>query len=168
MSGEGHHSGRERLQAGKTVGEILEVATEFEKVARDFYVDLAERVSKRIRYLVDDLAAEEQAHYDLFLDLRRNPDARKVISERIETPPSDHKFSDHLHLPKLSEHPDDQEILQFALAREHDAMEQYSSLAETAPEGPIRDLFRYLAHEETLHKQELEKVYYEVVHSGGV
>ena len=34
--------------------------------------------------------------------------------------------------------------------------------------GPIHDLFVYLANEETQHKSELEKLYYETVHSGGV
>lgn len=47
-------------------------------------------------------------------------------------------------------------------------MEQYGKLADTAPDGPIKELFRFLADEETKHKQELEKVCYEVVHSGGV
>jgi rubrerythrin len=47
-------------------------------------------------------------------------------------------------------------------------MEQYHALADSTQPGPIQDLFRYLANEETQHKGELEKVYYEVVHSGGV
>mgnify|MGYP000396858299 FL=1 len=47
-------------------------------------------------------------------------------------------------------------------------MEQYRELAETSGPGPIHDLFRFLADEETQHKAELEKLYYEVVHSGGV
>jgi len=47
-------------------------------------------------------------------------------------------------------------------------MEQYRELAETTDPGPIRDLFAFLADEETQHKAELEKVYYEIVHSGGV
>jgi rubrerythrin len=47
-------------------------------------------------------------------------------------------------------------------------MEQYRSLAESTAPGPIRELFLYLADEETQHKNELEKIYYEVVHSGGV
>jgi rubrerythrin len=47
-------------------------------------------------------------------------------------------------------------------------MEQYQSLADSTAPGPIQDLFKFLAAEETQHKAELEKVYYEVVHSGGV
>jgi rubrerythrin len=54
------------------------------------------------------------------------------------------------------------------MGREHAAMEQYTALAESAEPGPIKDLFIYLANEETKHKTELEKVYYETIHSGGV
>ncbi len=68
----------------------------------------------------------------------------------------------------VGEIPDDQEVLQFAMGREQAAMEQYRDLAESTGPGPIKDLFRYLADEETQHKLELEKLYYEVIHSGGV
>jgi len=47
-------------------------------------------------------------------------------------------------------------------------MQHYGELARTAPAGPIRDLFVFLSSEETRHKLELEKLYYETVHSGGV
>lgn len=53
------------------------------------------------------------------------------------------------------------------MGREHAAMLHYAELTETAPEGPIRDLFRYLASEETRHKLALEKLYYETIHRGG-
>jgi len=37
-----------------------------------------------------------------------------------------------------------------------------------SPSLPIRpDLFEYLANEETRHKRELEKTYYQLIHSGG-
>jgi rubrerythrin len=47
-------------------------------------------------------------------------------------------------------------------------MEQYHALAESTQEGPIKELFQFLANEETEHKSQLEKVYYETIHSGGV
>ncbi len=47
-------------------------------------------------------------------------------------------------------------------------LEQYRALADATEPGPIKELFEYLANEETKHKQELEKLYYETVHSGGV
>ena len=160
--------GYQRLKAQTSLEEILLVATEFERTARDFYAGLAPKVSKQIRYLVEELAREEQQHFDLFTELRARSDIAEQVKQSIETPASDRRFSDCIHLPELGDQPDDQEVLQYALGREHAAMEQYRSLAESTPPGPIRDLFQYLADEETQHKNELEKRYYEVVHSGGV
>jgi len=165
---EGHISGRERLRNSKTVGEILETATSFERTARDFYRDLAPKVSKRIRWLVEELAQEEQRHFDLFTELMQRDDIGELVRASVATPAADHRFSDCIHLPDLGDNPDDQAVLQYALGREHAAMEQYRELAETTAPGPIHDLFLFLADEETQHKAELEKVYYEVVHSGGV
>jgi len=165
---EGNSSSYQRLQKKTSLKEILAVATEFERTARDFYSDLALKVSKNIRYLVEELAEEEQQHYDLFSRLSENPDIVKLIQIEVETPTSNGKFSDCIHLPDLGEKPDDQAVLQYALAREHAAMEQYQALADSTAPGPIRDLFAFLASEETKHKNELEKLYYETVHSGGV
>ncbi|MEJ2394812.1 MAG: ferritin family protein [Candidatus Thiodiazotropha sp.] len=165
---EGHSSGYEKLQSKKTLGEILAVAIEFEKTARDFYSALIPKVSKQIRYLVEELAEEEQRHFDLFSELKARPDLDEQIETLVEVPASDKRFSDAVLLPDLGDHPDDQSVLQYALGREHAAMEQYRSLAENTADGPIRELFVYLANEETLHKNQLERLYYETVHSGGV
>ena len=161
-------SGYEKLKSRTSLKEILVVATEFERTARDFYSDLIPKVSKNIRYLVEELAEEEQQHYDLFSKLAERNDLKQVLETAIERPVNDHKFSDCIHLPDLGEKPDDQAVLQYALKREHAAMEQYHALAESTEPGPIRDLLLYLANEETKHKNELEKIYYETVHSGGV
>jgi len=161
-------TGYRRLKPMKTLGEILDVAIEFEQTARDFYSGLIPKVSKQLRYLVEELAEEEQHHFDLFSEIRARPDLESQIGEMVETPASDARFTDCVHLPELGDNPDDQAVLQFALGREHAAIEQYSALAKSTPSGPIRELFIFLADEETLHKNELEKIYYEVVHSGGV
>ena len=157
-----------QLLRGKTsLGEILAVATSFEASARDFYTDLIPKVSKRIRYLVEELAAEEQAHHALFRDLAERHDLAEQIQAEVQRTASDSQFSDCIHLPDLGDNPDDQAVLQYAMGREHAAMLHYAELTETAPEGPIRDLFRYLASEETRHKLALEKLYYETIHRGG-
>ncbi|MBF0246753.1 MAG: ferritin family protein [Alphaproteobacteria bacterium] len=160
--------GHDRLKVLTTVGEVFAVAIEFERTARDFYVALAPKVSKSIRYLVEELAEEEQNHFDLFTAMAARADMAGVLAAEIQRPASDRKFSDCVHLPDLGEHPDDQAVLQYALMREHAAMEQYRALADETPAGSLRDLFAYLANEETKHKNELEAVYYDTVHSGGV
>lgn len=165
---EGTH-GIDKLRSKTTLREILEVATSFEASARDFYTALTPKVSKRIRYLVEELAAEEQRHYALFGALAQRGDIAAQVKTEIERTASDSKFSDCLHLPDLGDNPDDQAVLQYAMGREHTAMAHYGELANTAPAGPIKDLFVYLASEETKHKLELEKLYYETIHrSGGV
>ena len=103
-----------------------------------------------------------------YLGLANNPEVAAQIKLEILTPPGNKRFSDCIQLPDLGDNPDDQTILQYALGREQAAMDQYNSLADTAPEGPLKDVFTFLAQEETEHKNELEKIYYEVVHSGGV
>jgi rubrerythrin len=167
-AGEGDQRGQALLASKKTLKEILEVATSFEQTAHDFYTALIPRVSKRIRYLVEELAAEELEHLRLFTELAARPDIAGEINREIVTPVDDHVFSNYVHLPRLDDAPDDQSILQYALFREHAAMEQYRELALNTEPGPVHDLFEFLANEETKHKRELEKTYYQIVHSGGV
>ncbi|MEI7843103.1 MAG: ferritin family protein [Gallionellaceae bacterium] len=164
---EGTVHGIDRLRGKTTLREILEVATGFEASARDFYSALIPKVSKRIRYLVEELAAEEQGHFDLLINLAQRTDITEQVKTEMERTASDSKFSDCLHLPNLGEQPDDQAVLQYAMGREHAAMHHYGELANTTPAGPIRELFQYLASEETKHKVELEKIYYATIHRGG-
>ncbi|MEA3410735.1 MAG: ferritin family protein [Pseudomonadota bacterium] len=168
MNEEGQTSGMDRLRSTKTIREILEVATSFEKSAWDFYAALAPKVSKRIRYLVEELAEEEQGHYEMFGALADRPDIEQYLCDEIRVPTEDHKFSDFVQIPEIGENPDDQTVLQYALSREDAAMKHYRELAEETAPGPIHDLFEFLANEEAKHKQELEKTYYETVYSGGV
>jgi hypothetical protein len=60
--GEGGLHGIDRIRARKTLGEILQVAASFEASAQDFYTGLIPRVSKHIRYLMEELAEEETRH----------------------------------------------------------------------------------------------------------
>ena len=165
---EGESSAYQRIKSKKSLAEILEVATSFEESARDFYTDLIPKVSKNFRWLVEELANEEQGHYDLFTNLRSRDDISEQISAEVRTPVTDGKFSDAIHIPDLGDAPDDQAVLQYAMGREHLAMQHYRELADSTEPGPIKELFEYLANEEAKHKEELEKLYYETVHSGGV
>jgi len=161
-------TGHDKLRASKTLGEILETAMSFERAAHEFYTHLQAQVSRPMRDLVRELAEEESRHYALFKELKARPDVHEYITSRIKTPSGDHRFSDYVHLPDLGKRPDEHSILQYAMAREHAAMEQYSALAQDMPEGPVRDLFLYLAEEELAHKAMLEKRYYELVYKGNV
>jgi rubrerythrin len=159
---------KEKLTGLTTVKEIMETATQFEVTARDFYTALIPQVSKNLRWLAEELAKEEQGHVDLFTRLVTDADVLEHMEEKIARPVADGKFSDCVQTPDLGPDPDDQAVLQYALLRETAAMEQYTELAKTAPEGALKTAFAFLANEEAQHKEELEKIYYQVVHSGGV
>ncbi len=163
----GEGKNMEILRGKTTLAEVLEVAIGFEKAAFKFYSELAPKVSKRIRYVVEELAEEEEGHVKLFTELAARTDLEEALSTGIARTAADSQFSDCLHLPEMGDAPDDQEVLQYAMGREHAAMLHYTELAQTTPEGPIRDLFAFLAAEETEHKLELEKSYYEIIHRGG-
>lgn len=165
---EGQKGSYERIKSKTSLKEILEVACSFEESARNFYRDLTPKVGKNIRWLAEELANEEQRHYDLLSGLAARPDIADQLKGEVRIPATNTKFSDAVHLPNLGPKPDDQAVLQYAMGREHVAMEHYRSLADSTEPGPIRELFEFLANEETQHKAELEKLYYETVHSGGV
>lgn len=164
MTAEGFVNSAKKLQRMKTLDEILKTAASFEETARDFYSDLIPKVSKRIRWLVEELAAEEEQHYKLFSALSEKIVDDNSLLIKVSTPASDGKFTDCLHVPELGDSPDDQEVMLYALGREQAAMEQYRALADSTDPGEIHDLFEYLANEETKHKAELEKLYYELIH----
>lgn len=155
-------TGYQKLKEKQTLDEILETAMGFEQTARDFYMDLCDRVSTPLQALVQELAEEEAGHYNLFMLLRERHDIQQYIGEKIKTPPSNNLFSDYVKLTDLGENPTDQDVLLYALGREQAAMEQYSALAKDVPPGPIADLFQFLANEEKAHKIDLEKRFYAI------
>ncbi|RYH09436.1 ferritin family protein [Tropicimonas sp. IMCC6043] len=158
----------EALSKMTTVEEVLETVAEFDREAHGFYVDLIPKVSKKIRYIVEELARAELDHVIKLYELSKSSDIRDHLRDAILRPEADRRFSDAIQAPELGDDPDDQEVLQYALARQQIAIEEYSELAANTPPGPMHEVFSYLANEESKHKTDLEALYYEVVHSGGV
>jgi rubrerythrin len=159
---------RETLSKLTTVEDVLETVAEFDREAHSFYTDLVPKVSKNIRYIVEELARAELAHIRKVSELAKDPDVAGHLKDAILRPAADRRFSDAIQAPELGDTPDDQEVLQYALAREQIAIEEYSELAANTPPGPLHECFSFLANEESKHKSDLEALYYKVVHSGGV
>lgn len=157
-----------KLHHHASLQEFIDLAIEFEQIAHDFYTDLLPKISKHIRYIVHELIEEEEAHIAQLTELAARHDLEDMLKAEVADLTVDRKFYDGIHLPELGENPDDQTILQYAMTREFIAMVQYSELAEKAPAGPVRDLFQFMASEEIKHKNDLESLYYEIIHSGGV
>ena len=158
----------EKLARMTTAEEVLETVAEFSREAHSFYTDLIPRVSKNIRYLLEDLARAELAHVRMLSELVKSPDMRDHLRDAIRRPEADRRFSDAVQAPELGDNPDDQQVLQYALAREQIALEEYSELAANTAPGLLHEVFSFLANEETRQKADLEALYYEIVHRSGV
>ncbi len=161
---EGQSETFQRIGGMTSLEEILRTAAAFEQSAFELYSALVPKVGKSLRHLLVELAAEEQSHMALFSDLEAHPDLESHLKDTIASPEEDHRFSDYILTTDLGESPDDQAVLQYALGREDAAMKQYRELAQATEPGPAHDLFVFLADEETRHKRELEKLYYERIH----
>lgn len=153
---------RSPLNGKVTLHEILNTASQFELTAFTFYDALKDSVSEKLQPLVEELIREEQAHLALFQELVQHIDVQILISCQIPKPVHYEEFSNYIHLPPLEDFPDDQAILNYALAREKVALEQYAELAAETPKGALRDLFSHLAQEELEHQRELERRYQEI------
>jgi rubrerythrin len=166
---EGEESGYEHIRSKKTLKEIIEVASSFEAAAHAFYHALAPTVSEDLHWLVEELAEEELCHYDLLTQLASHQDIEQQLQYLVvDAPPDNGHFFDLIQQPDLGRQPDDLQVLQYALGREHTAMMHYRALAERAPPGVVRDLFALLGNEEARHKAKLEKLYHEILYSRGV
>lgn len=156
---EGHGQGYVVLKQKRTLKEVLEIATSFEKTAHEFYSQLIPKVSDDIRYLLEDLAAEELQHYHLFLDLMEDPSVLTQIEQKIAIPKEEKQYMEYVYTPELGDNPDEATVLHYAIGREDAALKQYQDLADNAPEGPLKSVFQFLAYEESEHRNDLEKIY---------
>ena len=149
------------LKTKTSIAEILETASSFEYTAFIFYSSLQDKIDPSLRPFVQELAEEEKNHFELFQGLSRHPHALAHYADLVKTPPGNHRFTDYVRPPPPTEFPDNKAIFLYAMGREQTALEQYSALAQ-ATEGPIQDLFYYLAHEEMEHVKKLQKRYEEL------
>jgi len=138
-----------------TLAEALAGAIAFEERAHRFYRDLATHVCPQNRELVEELAAEELTHVRLLQEMAEDPDLAEHLHAWMEPPETLVDFAAYVTLPVDRDDLSTDELLASAEAREEIAREHYGYLAELTPEGPIRDLFRFLREEEDKHAERL-------------
>lgn len=141
--------------ASVTLAEALAGAIAFEASAHRFYCDLATRVCPQNRELVKELAAEELSHLKLLEEMAEDPDLAEHLQAWLEPPATLSDFGAYVTLPLDQDDLSVDELLSSAEAREQIAREHYGYLAELTPEGPVRDLFRFLREEEDRHVQRI-------------
>lgn len=139
------------MRSDMTIAEALETAMEFELASLRFYRSLAPKVREEVRPLVRELAEEERRHYRLLVELARDAAFAEHLRTSIERPSTSDELASFISLPALPNDPIDDDILEYAEAREQIAREHYGYLAEITPSGPLRDLFALLRDEESKH-----------------
>lgn len=167
-AGDGFECERAHLRSLTTISGTFKTARAFEKTIDTFYHGYSDRLSKPMRVLVREPADAVSRHCRLFAARRSRSDVAVHMRDRIEWQVVDHKVHDFMQLPELRENPDDGSPRQSALSRETVAAEEYAARASTAPEGALRDHFRFLANEELDHEAEPLKRCYKLAHRGGV
>lgn len=81
---------------------------------------------------MEELAKEEQGHYDLFTSLAARDDIEDAIQAEIERPVTEGKFADAIMTPDLGDKPDDQAVLQYAMGPDHLALVRANANARRA------------------------------------
>lgn len=138
-----------------TPQQILSRAIGKEEEARMMYEIYAEKVENRqSKELLQDLAKEELGHK---LSLEKI-DADKPGT--FSTPEiSSGEFGEFFDRPEISKEADMQEILRYAIAKEVDAFNFYTTMTKYTSDDNFLNLLNKLASEEKRHKQKLERIY---------
>ena len=160
MSEVGETSAPDLQKSGITLREILDVAMGFEQAANRFYLGLRDRVGADVRPLVDELAQEEQRHYELLAQLAADENLASQLAVTTLPPgPADASFRAYVTIAPLGDDPEADELLDYAANRERVAHEHYAYLAEVATPGPVQALFRHLRDEEKRHESFVDRLW---------
>src|SRR4030043_1451852 len=137
-----------------SLDEILRSAIRKEADAATFYQMAADRSDPGVRKTFEELAKEEKGHKKKLegFDLKKieQMELKEIkglgLSEMMEDVPyrSDMSYAD---------------LLRMAIKNEEKSQKLYTSTAKMVKEPKIKKLLLALAHEESTHKEKLEKIY---------
>jgi rubrerythrin len=152
------------------LAEALDIAMDAELKAQAFYAQAAVEVEdQQGRDLLGRLAAFEQHHYQKLSELARS------LQEKGDFIVYETRFIDQFAPlvgrgetagTLLDEFSDVASILSRAIETEKIAGERYRVLAEETADPDGKDMFRKLAHEETIHQRILEDEFFSISNQG--
>jgi rubrerythrin len=143
----------------RSVEEILDYAIEREGEAFAFYTDLSNSVkSTYMRQLFSDFAHDELGHKAKLLAIK-NSEALFLSERKI----MDLKIADYLVEAEPQTEMSYQDALRLAMQREKKSFKFYNDLSRATEDEGTRNIFKFLAQEETKHKLHFEIEYDENV-----
>ncbi len=142
-----------------TIDEILDYAIEKEQQAADFYVDMAERVTRAgMKQALLGFADEEKRHKAILESVKSGEHTLSPQQEVLDL-----KISDYLVEVEASDDMSYQDAMIIAMKRERAAHRLYTDMAANVSESHLREVFEGLAKEEAKHKLYFETQYDERV-----
>lgn len=141
----------------KPLDDLLVIAIEREEEARDFYRDLHDRVDDDLaKDTLVFLAREEEKHRDFLVRYR---DGTAGPGSLRLTEAIDYRIAEHLEEPDITARMGSKDVYLVAAHRERQSHAFYQRLAESHPEGEVRDILLRMASEELKHKEKVEYLY---------
>ncbi len=142
-----------------TFNEIISYAKIAEDNAKKFYLDAAAIAQQRnVKEFLESLAAEEQAHSDRLEALRRAIHERGVVPQMHEDV-RNLGYADYIEPVSLDADATYKDVLEVAMAKEKEAIQNYESFARYVDDEEARKLFDLLAEEERRHLKRFEEDY---------
>ncbi len=138
----------------ESVDEILDFAIGRENEAIHLYIDLAGKVNKpELRKVLKDFAREEQEH-KIKLE-----DAKAVGMVLKDEEVGSLGIAEYVDGGEVRPDMSYADILILAMKKENVSVKLYTDLAKIAQDEEMKDMFLWLAHEETEHKLRFEMEY---------
>lgn len=145
----------------KSIKDILDFAIQSEQEAFEFYSSLASNaVNSEMKAVFEQFAKEEMAHKAKLLNIK-NEGTFVIKAEKI----LDLKIADYIIDIEPTLNMSYQDALILAMKKEKAAFKLYLNLADKATSSSIRDVFIFLAQEESKHKLRFEIEYDDLVFS---
>ena len=143
-----------------SIDHILDFAIQQEQGAIDFYTKLASNArSEDMKDIFEQYAKEEVGHKAKLTKIKAEG-LLDLPKEKI----ADMKIADYIAYPDASGDMNYEEALKVAMAREKAAFKLYSKLASYTDNGNMKEIFMFLAQEESKHKLRFEVEYDEYVY----
>jgi len=147
------------MKSFESVDEILDFAIKNEEEAFAFYTNLSDSAeTPHIRIIFEELAGEEKNHREKLVEAKKG----KILDLTREKV-MDLKISDYMVDIEPNSEMNYQNTLILAMKKEKKAFKLYMDLADETIDGTVKDLFLFLAQEESKHKLRLEIEYDEYV-----
>ncbi len=147
------------MEKFETIEQILDFAMAQEQSSIDFYTKMASKSrNEEMKIIFEEFAGEELQHKNKIAQIKAEQNFF-LPKEHIETL----SIADYIAYPIIDEDITYHDALKVAMAREKAAFKLYTKLAAMSDNSAVKNIFQFLAQEESKHKLRFELEYDEYV-----